>query len=159
MADSIFKVLNFLFFGALGLIGLAQAYFLFSSGPPSDTAMVTNFEKNKIKFEQLVVMMREDGAPARTDVDFAGHSNGISDIRLTEFKKLFSELNLKRATRKEGNKVEFLYFAGGVPSAGSAKGYLYYRGPVESSKSETGEHGKTYKKIDDNWYIFHVWYS
>ncbi len=159
---SIFKLAGIVFILLIGLF----AYFLFFRDPhSSDNVLIAKFESNKPKFVQLLAMLDEDSPATIIDPEWIQPDNIISPARRAEYNAIFAELALSKGLRKNDNYVEFIAGGFGLPSAGSAKGYIYHpnsEGPLFQNLDDlpkAGDRRMFYRKIDENWYLYYYWHD
>lgn len=135
--------------------------FLFTTGHPSDKDLLRNFEQNREKYETLVTMFEQDGSPQVIAPDWKRSAKAIDQARWDEYKILFSELELDGGLRSsEGKTIKFIASAGGLPSANSGKGYMFRpKSPqaIYDNLDKFPDTRMSYRKIDDDWYIFLHW--
>lgn len=161
------KILKFLFFGSLSIlfvfmimVGLIWLIFPSEKNHLEDEVLIEKFEKNRESFDKLVVMFHEDKNMSVIDDTWMRPKNGISQKRWAEYKKLVQKLELDFGIRRCNGEdcIEFISTSQGLPSAGTAKGYVYKPQNTESIDRHTAN-GIMYKKINKDWYIFFEWDS
>ncbi len=144
----------------LGLIWIIYQFF-FTTGHPSDKNLLLKFEQSRAKYETLVTMFEQDGLPQVIAPDWTRPSNVIPTARWQEYRVLFSELELEGGLRSlEGGTIKFIASAGGLPSANSGKGYMFKPKNPQATYDNLNKFPDTrmsYRKIDEDWYLFLHW--
>lgn len=161
------KILKFLFIGSVSIlfifmimVGLIWLIFPSEKNHLEDDVLIENFEKNRDSFEKLVVMFNEDKNMSVIDDTWIRPENGISHKRWEEYKRLVQKLELDAGIHRCYGKecIEFISTSQGLPSAGTAKGYVY-KPQNPKSIDRRNENGIMYKKINKDWYVFFEWDS
>lgn len=137
----------------------------------SDAEMMDNFRAKEDRFEQLLDMVRHDEKLVgnkffRIDYDWTEPKElqpiGISDERVSEYRKLFVELGVPRGFNAYGKGDVYYFIAStqGLAVSGSSKSYVWRREPPEYLVNEdTKEHvlknetSRAYRHIHGQWYL------
>ena len=144
----------------LGFIWIIYQFF-FTTGHPSDKNLLLQFEQNRVKYEALVTMFEQDGSPLVIAPDRVRPAKVIPQSRWEEYNALFSELELEGGLRSlDGETIQFIASAGGLPSASSGKGYMFRpKSPqaIYDNLDKFPDTRMSYRKIDEDWYVFLHW--
>ena len=149
---------------------------------PKDSELIANFQVHQEEFAELLQMFEEDKSLGRVSFDFTrlanffekcesqnswnGKNIDISEGRLLEYKKLFSELKLEAGIEGYCEKDEIYFHAStiGLAVSGSSKGYVFMlKKPMSENVVESLDdykpNGKEstlgYKHIEGNWYLYY----
>ncbi len=157
----------------LPIIAFAAFYFSRSQGVPSEAEMISNVQKNRAAFQQLVEMAHSDNLLS------AGSLHGlklkklrtdefkrveISQARLKQYQALLKQVGAKRIDYSlSRGTCRFYVFGGGFTDTSWSIGYAWARKPttamkiVPSAYSQQGQMRDTtvHSIIEKDWFIFH----
>jgi hypothetical protein len=146
---------------ALALVaGLALAMCWYTR-PPSDDAVVAEFERNAQQYAAVVHMLEKDPRVetiAETFVFATGRRHwypgvaelGITTDRLLEYRGILKTIGAERLDRYEDGSVQF-----GVWGSGFA-GHTHHKGVVWLTREPVATGRRRYALIRDHWYVFRV---
>ena len=127
--------------------------------PPSDQALITQFEKHAPHYTALITMLRDDPGVGTIADDFLFKADkpyinadvtelGITKDRLAEYKRLLALIKAKRLDRDGQGTVIFSKWASGFAGSTHHKGIIWTTRPVPA-KSD-----RRFTPIRENWYIY-----
>jgi hypothetical protein len=177
-----FKIFAFGFSFILLVIVSGCDPFNSNSKHPSDDKLMLRFQKNESSFNKLVAMSTTDSKVIRIAFDFTWLESswawprpdselGFSKERWDEYRDLFRKLGLKDGISRQNNSngpvIFFTASSKGMTFRGSSKGFAYSVNALSPTfdsldqidvlKQKNQEHGDSYKKIKDNWYLYYSW--
>jgi hypothetical protein len=136
----------------------------------SDDEMIQQFRENKIGFENLLEMIREDQEKIgdrlfRIDDDWTEPKDleayDISASRVREYRRRFEEVGVPRGFYAYNNDTYlFVASATGMATSGSSKGYVWKSSrPDRVVEADLDEYQKVHheymalRPIEGNWYL------
>lgn len=155
-------------FATLIIVALAFITSCGISRHPSDRVLENRFQSQEAKFSRLAEMLNEDRDIARLCDDcifLSGSSNrSISNERLSEYRRLFKELELESGIHRDNAySVRLIASSKGLFIPTSEKSYVYSK--VEPSllvnslddvtARDGGDQEPVYRKLKDNWYLYY----
>lgn len=131
----------------------------------ADQDLISGLEVDKVKYQRLVSMFREDAPVTEVHPNWINPDKVISQARWDDYKVLFSELGLDSGMRSWGGEsIWFISTSQGLVTGGSSKGYMYKPEsphPLFTSLDKIPKglesNVKGYRKISDDWYIVLEW--
>ena len=175
-------LVHFIRVGVLAVaMGCSGCELIIEKYHPKDADMIENFNAHREDFETLVQMLKEDRALGRVANDFTRTSNffgdckeetmecstakeiGVTEARLSEYRRLFNKLDLEKGIEGYGKKetIAFLASTKGLSVTGSTKGYWHTtvapKTIVDDLDTYWSADGKSFlatRHIDGNWYLF-----
>ncbi len=150
------------------LFVVAFLLILISCSAPSDEEMINDFKKNKIEFEKLLIMLKNDQqlwVVTRTWVRPEKYYDyGIRHDRIEEYRAIMKNIGLYGVGVNAERKSFYFdkWSSGGISIRASSKGYFYTEEieprlttNLDTYLSETDKrHYFIARKIDKNWYIY-----
>lgn len=151
---------------------------------PKDAELIEKFRVHRDDLELLVRMLKEDRSLGRVGEDFTRVSNffgdcvrdgpdcststdiGVSDARLSEYRRLFSKIGLSRGIEGYGKKelITFIVSTKGLAVTGSSKGFVYATdlkassmNVVEDLDSYWSDDKRSFtalRHIEGSWYLY-----
>ena len=135
---------------------------------PSDQVLEQRLRLREDECERLVAMLARDSDVMRLSDDFVFMSEGsrrsLSEERLSEYCRLFRELELEAGMHRDGaNAVRLIASSKGLLMANSEKSYLYSSvepSPLVESldtviRKDGGDQAPVYKRVSGNWYLYY----
>lgn len=161
------------------LVLLFGAALLNWTNQPSDEALLSNFHKNKAKFEQLVGMIQEDEGLDSVDPGSTWPLNpadvGITQERLDAYRSLFVELDIPGGFSSYYGPTKIRFFAsmsGLTYTERRFKGYAYWeekpdlvvendlvRENLEDYRPPTGGSFMVFQHIEGPWYLYYEYFA
>jgi hypothetical protein len=160
-----------LILGIIGVTALALAPILmigsvFSSTPsPSDDDMIEHFVSNRVDFELLAKMAKEDPRLERLATNFSKPEDpaaaGVDAERLMLYRQLFKQAKIPLGFYNFPDSIVFVFHASGLSVSGSGRAFVYGKAPraadiVEGDLIEaaTGQN-RIYlaRKIATDWWV------
>jgi len=174
------KILGLLLLGIVSLC-LLFMFLMWSYGAPSDTSLKSQFESHRSEFDALARMSVEDADGVRITDNFETLENhwgwarpnskkGMTREKWNEYRRLFRQVELSGLDKDMAGNVYFVAHATDFV-ARATKGFVHClnsgagdktflpcaeqhdRGQIE----EAGDKGYSYRRLDQNWYIFETW--
>ena len=149
---------------------------------PKDEKLIEIYQSHKNEFNQLLQMFQEDKSLGRVAPEFTRTANffeeckapniwngkniEIGEARLSEYRKLFSLLELPAGIEGYCEKDIILFYAStkGLSVTGSSKGFAYLEEmPTGNLKivenldnywSSDGKSFRAFRRIEGNWYLY-----
>jgi hypothetical protein len=125
--------------GIIGVTALALAPILmigsiFEAKPlPSDEAMIAHFHNNRVDFELLVKMAKEDKRLERLTTDFSKPEDpstvGVNAERLMRYRHLFKEAGIPLGFYNFRESIAFVFHASGLSVSGTGRNFVYGNAP------------------------------
>jgi hypothetical protein len=129
------------------------------SEPPSDEALIGDFETHAQHYRQVIAMLSQDRHVGTIGRDFLFEADkpfvsadvpqlAITADRLAEYKRLLALSGTMRLDRFGNEVVSFMSWASGFAGHTHHKGIAWITHPVAGG----GE--RRYARIRDNWYLY-----
>ncbi len=129
-----------------------------SFGPPSDQALVSQFNKHAPHYIQLVAMLQDDPELGTIGDSFLFRTNkpyinadiaqvGITKDRLVEYKRLLTLIEVSRIDRDGQEAIIFGNWGSGFAGNTHHKGIVWAIRPLTGSE-------RRFTLIRENWYIY-----
>jgi hypothetical protein len=147
-----------------GTIGASLLLFVLlvascGSEPPSDEALIRQFESNAQRYNQVIAMLSQDRKVGTIGRDFLFEADKpfvgadvsqleITEDRLAEYKRLLALSGTVRLDRYGDEVVSFMSWASGFARNTHHKGIAWITRPLAGG----GE--RRYSRIRDNWYLY-----
>jgi hypothetical protein len=105
---------------------------------PSDTSLITQFQRSHEDIERLRQMAEEDNLQGRIHADYADPK--LPEIRLNEYRRLMKASGIMRLSGAgRGKPLELIVDANGFLAQGDYKGFMY--NPLASGKTDVSLDG------------------
>ncbi len=129
------------------------------SEPPSDEALLRQFESNAQRYSQLIVMLSQDRKVGTIGRDFQFEADKpfvgadisqleITENRLAEYRRLFALTGIIRLDRYGSEAVSFMSWASGFA------GNTHHKGIAWMTRSPAGDRERRFLHIRGNWYLY-----
>lgn len=151
----------------------------FEASHPKDIELMARFNEDRVKFDELIQMFKEDRSLGRVDKDFersasffekcdgegAWNSSRIlvDRTRIDDYRKRLAELKIAAGIEGYCEKDHIILIAStqGLSVTGSSKGYAFLKDPpailvedLDNYWSADRRSFTAYRHIDGNWYLY-----
>ena len=163
---TMFFLMKFIF-GILLVMALLLYGLVFWISHPSDIDLITNFERKKSNFVDLIMMIQSDKGLERVDEDWTRPSDplsiGIIPERIARYRQLMDELKIARGFESslDPTVITLIASASGLSISGSAKGYVYSEivpnnlvSDLDNYLASDGKSFVAYRHIEGHWYLY-----
>lgn len=156
----------------MGVMALSALSCLWANRHRSDAQMAQHFFRHEAEFEKLVAMFQQDstlrmiqadfvGDPAASTSGLLGSHPSLTDVRLREYRRLFTVLGLHNGINRDDHwddPGDALILRATTSLSNTRKGYIY--SPSRELPEYPGEtirdhdEPRVYKRLKVHWYIY-----
>lgn len=136
------------------------------SQPPSDSKLLSHFERHEATFNQIIQMLQKDKELRRIDENWTSPENpetiGVSPNRLAEYRRILGAVGTPRGFEVQENGIHFFYWiSGSSVSSTTIVGFAYLPQPPAETVPRLSQQtclGPRYRPIHGRWYLYYQYY-